>query len=499
MGRLKITRKHENPAGAPDIALERFSDELQKRHIPVSWSIVAGIWIALDSLAIIGSGAVWYFQQFPWMYPSADIYISAVLFVWVVSFLLSQFAGLTEPDVVLTPIRALDRILTVGAVSFLFLLALAFSLKVSEDFSRVWVFSFALTSALSVITFRVIGALVLRRLARSGLLARRVAIFGATEQAERFVSQFRDGAKDLSRLVGVFDDHPRYVDEASVGMPVRGNYEDLIGAIRAGEVDDAVVAIPWASENYISEIVDHLREFPINVYLAFDLVGYRYQLRGSPSHFSGLKLVEVVDAPLSGWKVVLKAAEDRILALLFLILLSPVILLIFLAVRLESPGPAFFKQTRYGFNNKRFVIYKFRSMRVRDEPEEGGVTIQAVRDDPRVTRVGRILRRTSLDELPQLLNVLNGTMSLVGPRPHAVDHNEEYAKLIHGYFARHNVKPGITGLAQVNGLRGETDTVDKMKERIRYDIYYTEHWSVWLDFQILLKTAGIIWIGKNAY
>jgi Undecaprenyl-phosphate glucose phosphotransferase len=498
---MTVSRKHTGAIGAAGFDFPEFPHGTRPREhrLPVSWSIVTGIWVALDSIAIIGSGTACYFQQFVWSESYSGIYVSAVLFVWLASLLLSQFAGLTEPDAVLTPSRVVDRILMVGAVSFLFLLALAFSLKVSEAFSRVWVFSFALSAALSVILVRLAGAFVLRRLARSGLLARRVAIFGATEQAAQFISHFRDGAKDLSRIVGVFDDHPGHVVGKIANMGISGNYEELIAAIRAGKVDDAVVAIPWASESYISEVVNHLREFPINVYLAFDLVGYRYQLRGSPSHFAGLKLVEVVDAPLTGWKVVLKAAEDRILALLFLILLSPAILLIYLAVRLESPGPAFFRQTRYGFNNKPFVIYKFRSMRVRDETEEEDKTVQAVRDDPRVTRIGRILRRTSLDELPQLLNVLNGTMSLVGPRPHAVDHNEEYAKLIHGYFARHNVKPGITGLAQVNGLRGETNTVEKMKERVRHDIHYTEHWSMWLDFHILFKTACIIWFGKNAY
>lgn len=488
----------------PDIARERFSNDIQQRRLPISWSIVGGIWLALDSIAIIGSGAACYFYQLAWAGGLIDAYVIAVLFIWITSLLLVQFAGLTEPDAVLAPSQSLDRIVMVVAVSFLFMLAFAFSLKVSETFSRIWVFSFAATTVVSLIIIRIGAASILRRLVRSGLLARRVAIFGATEQAARFMSEFMEGSKDLSRVVGVFDDCPAEaagcVDNVT-DLSVRGTYEDLIAAIRDGEVDDTVIAIPWASERYISEIVDDLRQFPINVYLAFDLIGYRYRLRASPSHFAALKLVEVIDVPLSGWKVVLKEVEDRLLGLLFLIALSPVILLLYLAVKLESPGPAFFKQTRYGFNNKRFVIYKFRSMDVRCEEKEAktGVTVQAVRDDPRVTRVGRILRRTSLDELPQLLNVLNGTMSLVGPRPHAVDHNEEYAKVIHGYFARHNVKPGITGLAQVNGLRGETDTVDKMKERVRYDIYYTEHWSVWLDLQILFKTACIIWRGKNAY
>jgi Undecaprenyl-phosphate glucose phosphotransferase len=496
---LKATPEEKASGAAAGIALEAFSDKSPKRRIPISWSIVSGIWVGLDSVAIVGSGAVSYYTQIGWWDLNSSFYTSAIFFVWIASLILSQFAGLNDLDAVLSPMRVLDRILMVGTVCFLFLLALAFSLKVSENFSRIWVFTFALGACVSVIGFRVAGAFVLRRLARSGNLMRRVAIFGATEQAKRFVAQFEEGAKGLSHVVGIYDDRPARVDSNFPTTEIRGNFIDLIAAIRNGEVDDAVVAVPWSFESYIEEVVNHLRELPVNVYLAFDLVGYRYRLRASPLHFAGLKLVEVVDAPLSGWKAVLKTVEDKLLALLFLVVLSPAILLIYLAVKLESPGPAFFKQARYGFNNKRFVIYKFRSMVDRDDAEADGVTVQATQNDPRVTRVGRLIRRTSLDELPQLLNVLNGTMSLVGPRPHAVDHNEDYAKLIHGYFARHNVKPGITGLAQVKGLRGETDTVEKMKDRVRYDIYYTEHWSILFDLKILAKTAYIIWAGNNAY
>ena len=173
-------------------------------------------------------------------------------------------------------------------------------------------------------------------------------------------------------------------------------------------------------------------------------------------------------------------------------------LLVALAIKLEDPaGPVFFRQKRFGFNNKAFYIYKFRSMYAK--PVEDRVTVQAKRGDPRITRVGRFIRRSSLDELPQLLNVLNGTMSLVGPRPHAIDHNEEYAEKIGGYFARHRVKPGMTGWAQVNGWRGETDTLDKMEARVQHDVYYAENWSVFFDLKILLMTAYVTWFDKNAY
>jgi putative colanic acid biosynthesis UDP-glucose lipid carrier transferase len=200
---------------------------------------------------------------------------------------------------------------------------------------------------------------------------------------------------------------------------------------------------------------------------------------------------------MSGWGVAIKAAEDYLLGAFLLAAAIVPMAIIALLVRLDSPGPILFQQRRYGFNNRAFWIYKFRTMRV--ELNSGEKTIQATQSDPRVTRIGRLLRRTSLDELPQLFNVLGGTMSLVGPRPHAVDHNEEYGRKIRGYFARHRVKPGITGFAQVNGLRGETRDPERMAERVRHDVYYAENWSFLFDIRILAQTLFVIILGRNAY
>jgi exopolysaccharide biosynthesis polyprenyl glycosylphosphotransferase len=194
---------------------------------------------------------------------------------------------------------------------------------------------------------------------------------------------------------------------------------------------------------------------------------------------------------------VIKTVEDYLLASLALLLLSPLLILVAVAIKLDSPGPVFFMQPRLGFNNRRFEIYKFRSMYHCEVPEHR--VRQASKGDPRVTRVGRFIRRTSIDELPQLLNVLNGTMSLVGPRPHALSHNEEFAEQVRGYFARHRVKPGITGWAQVNGFRGETDTVEKIKARVEHDVYYAENWSLLFDLRILLMTTVVVLFQKTAY
>jgi len=261
-------------------------------------------------------------------------------------------------------------------------------------------------------------------------------------------------------------------------------------------VHDVVITLPWNADDRLVNIIDRLRSLPVHVYLGSDLIGYHFP-RHHRRHLEGVPVLEIASVPLSGWSGLVKAVEDKILAVLALAVLSPLLLLIAVAIKLDSRGPILFRQARYGFNNEVIIVNKFRTM-VHDRPPEVGVP-QASRGDQRVTRVGRLLRRMSFDELPQLLNVLAGSMSMVGPRPHAVEHNEQYAALIGGYHGRHRVKPGITGWAQVNGLRGETTTVDQMRRRVEYDIHYIENWSPWLDFRILVFTAVFGWRQKNAY
>jgi putative colanic acid biosynthesis UDP-glucose lipid carrier transferase len=214
---------------------------------------------------------------------------------------------------------------------------------------------------------------------------------------------------------------------------------------------------------------------------------------------NGVPLLDLLQKPFSRWGYLVKALEDYVLGTLLLIPAAPLMLMIAIVVRLDSPGPVLFRQERYGFNNRTIEILKFRTMRAERDDEGQGQALQARRGDPRLTRVGRWLRRTSLDELPQLLNVLRGDMSIVGPRPHMVAHNEQYANLIDTYLGRHRVKPGITGWAQVNGLRGETDTLAKMEGRIQHDLYYIENWSLGFDLQILARTLLVGFVHRNAY
>jgi putative colanic acid biosynthesis UDP-glucose lipid carrier transferase len=242
-------------------------------------------------------------------------------------------------------------------------------------------------------------------------------------------------------------------------------------------------------------MVRELRDTTASIYFVPDVFAFDL-IQGRLVEINGMPAISVCDTPFHGMNAVSKRATDIILAGAALLVLWPLLLLIAIAVKITSRGPVLFRQRRYGLNGEEILIYKFRSMTV---AEDGAVVTQATKFDTRVTPLGRILRSTSLDELPQLLNVLEGKMSVVGPRPHAVAHNEQYRKLINGYMIRHKVRPGITGLAQVNGLRGETQTVEKMRERVRLDLEYLSHWSPWLDVQIIFKTLWVIARDQNAY
>ena len=463
----------------------------------MSSSVVIGVWIAVEFLAILLIGAATFYSMIEWRSHVVAYYSSAVCFFAIATFLLNHFAGLYSFSAIVRPLGVLDRLLVAFGTAFFLLLAVAFSLKVSEIFSRLWMYTFALSACGGIVALRLGGSAAVRYFAKQGVFVRNVAVLGGGEQGKRFLSHLAEGDMDFVNVVGVFDDRKDRIDPVIEGYQVLGNLRDLIAFAREHRIDDVVIALPWSADERLRVIIDRLRELPVNIHLSSDLAGFSFSCREAPAHFENARLFEVSNTPMSGWGAVLKFLEDRVLSFFLILLFSPVMALVALAIKIEDPGPVLFRQKRYGFNNKPFYIYKFRSM-LCHQPEQDR-TVQAVRDDPRITRVGRIIRRTSLDELPQLFNVLNGTMSLVGPRPHAVDHNEEYSQKIGGYFARHRVKPGMTGWAQVNGWRGETDTLVKMESRVQHDIYYAEHWSVVFDLKILFLTAYVVLRDRNAY
>ncbi len=324
---------------------------------------------------------------------------------------------------------------------------------------------------------------------------RSAVIIGANELGRRLAGQFVSRKHLDVKFMGFFDDRSTArLGELTPGSML-GRLEQVADYIRQNHTDAIFIALPMASQPRILKLLDDLKDSTLSIYFVPDIfVADLIQAR--VDEIGDMPVVAVRDTPFKGLNGVIKRLSDIVIASLILLLIAPVMLAVAVVVRYSSPGPILFKQRRYGLDGKDIVVYKFRSMTV---CEDGSQVVQATRNDNRVTRVGAFLRRTSLDELPQFINVLQGRMSVVGPRPHAVAHNETYRKLIKGYMVRHKVKPGITGLAQVNGYRGETDTVDKMQKRIEYDLEYLRKWSLHLDLEIILRTVGLVIKDRQAY
>ena len=458
--------------------------------------LIPGLQVIADSAALLGAGYICLSFLVIYSYKTIHFYHFAIIFNWLVTVMVFHFAGLYHFDAILKPRYIYDRMIIAVITAFLLMFAAAFSLKISEIYSRIWIATFFLGSIAAVNAERYLVSAMLQTLARKQLIARRVAIYGRQRQIEQFIRFAKRPDSSFINLAAVFLEN----DEPAAGQPyahlVKGNFDDLIAFARSETVDDIVIALPWSDAPRIRQLVQSLRELPTNVLLSADLAGYEIRMSPPPGYYEAAPLFQLVGKPLSGWDIVIKSLTDYCIATLLLIVLAPLLLLTALLIKLDSPGPILFRQQRLGFNNRVFNIYKFRSMVHR--AETGTRTVQATAGDARVTRLGRFLRHSSIDELPQLLNVLNGSMSLVGPRPHAVDHNEDYAKKIRGYFARHRMKPGITGLAQIKGYRGLTDTVEKMEQRVKFDIEYTETWTPALDLKILILTPYAVILGRNA-
>jgi Undecaprenyl-phosphate glucose phosphotransferase len=339
-------------------------------------------------------------------------------------------------------------------------------------------------------------------LARAGRLERRaVVVGGGTDFSRELLRDLVSADRAEVRLLGVFDDRNDERSPSDIeGVPKLGNVDDLVSFARSARVELVIFALPIAAEKRILEMLRKMWVLPVDIRLAAHANRLRLRPR-SYSYVGQAPMLDVFDRPLADWDVVTKAAFDRIIGGLALVALSPLMLAAAIAIKLDSRGPVLFKQIRFGFNNELIQVYKFRSMS--DELADPAADKLVTRDDPRVTRVGRFLRRTSIDELPQLFNVVfRGDLSLVGPRPHAIHAkaaDRQYDEVVEGYFARHRMKPGITGWAQINGWRGETDTREKIQKRVDHDLYYIENWSIFLDIYILFKTPFALLTGRNAY
>jgi len=475
------------------------TDPGQQGKPPVSKAVVAGTVRALDSMVVLLSAAVAYGIYLSARDASAGQYVAvagmaillqANLFHVSKLYTFNEFSNLSYQ---------IARLTAGWLAVFFLLLAIAFLTKTSDHYSRGWVLIWFTSGLGTLLASRIWLFLQLRRWTLTGRLTRNVAIIGAGEHGRRLLQRLNKEAQREMRVVGVFDDRLARrgrVPEVLEGCGVCGSVDDLVQFARDHHVDEIVVALPWSAESRLLDIMRKLRALPVDVKLSMDLIGDSLP-RVSVGMLGAVPVVNFLEKPLSDWKLLAKAIEDRVLGALILLFLAPLMLVIALLIKLDSRGPVFFRQKRFGLNNQEIEVWKFRTMR--PESASDATVPQAARNDPRVTLIGSLLRRSSLDELPQIFNVLRGDMSLVGPRPHAVPHNQQFATIVDEYAARHRVKPGITGWAQINGWRGETDTVEKIRKRVEHDIHYIDNWSIRFDLRILFMTPLVVLRGENAY
>ena len=326
--------------------------------------------------------------------------------------------------------------------------------------------------------------------------ARRSAIVVGAGPLGLKVSKALEGHEGFGvDFLGFFDDRTDMRVHQDASDKVIGRLSEVSSYVMEHGVKEVYVTLPLTSQPRIKTLLESLQETTASLFFVPDVFGISI-IQGRLQDVNGVPVVGILETPFTGTNAMVKRISDIVLASIILVLISPLLLLLAIGVKLSSPGPVIFRQRRYGLYGEEIMVYKFRSMTV---TENGDTVTQARREDPRVTRVGAVLRRTSLDELPQFINVLQGKMSIVGPRPHAVAHNEQYRKLIKGYMLRHKVRPGITGWAQVSGFRGETDTLEKMERRVAYDLDYLRNWSLWLDLKIICKTVAMVLRDRNAF
>lgn len=440
--------------------------------------------MALDVLIISGCGLLTYL----WYHGTADqghVPLAYKLVVVAASLLLLGFSSSLYRSWRVNELGAILRSVVIAwSCTLLIILVWLFFTKTSSDFSRVWFVGWSISTPAALLLQRLVVHSVLRWLRAQGYNYKRVVIVGegpASQQAQQAVAQSSwSGLRIMASL------QPEMLAPWLAAQAQRS----------APRLDEVWLCLPLSDEAGIRAALEALRYSTVNIRLVPDLFAYRLINHGV-SEVVGIPMLDLSLSPITGEMRVLKAMQDYLLASLILLLISPLMLAIAVAIKLTSKGPVLYKQRRHGWNGAEICIYKFRSMAVHEEPDFQ--VTQARKNDARITPLGAFLRQTSLDELPQFINVLQGRMSIVGPRPHAVSHNEYYQRLVPGYVLRHKVKPGITGWAQVNGFRGETDTLDKMQKRVEYDLYYIENLSLWLDLTIIFRTLFKGFLHSNAY
>jgi putative colanic acid biosynthesis UDP-glucose lipid carrier transferase len=428
--------------------------------------------------------------------PLHDRYIITGLLGGLIFILLAQATGTYGNWRGRSIFSSIRLLLKAWVLTWMLLIVTAFLYKDSSSFSRLTLSTWAITTPALLILYRVIIISLLIKYSLAHGNTRNIAIVGAGKVGLYIASFIKSNQWVGYNLVAYFDDNTSLHNTHIDSVPVLGDLNQIVPSAKQHDFDELYICLPLKVESKIKDLLNQLTDTTVIVkyipdFFTFDLIHAKW------SEIDGIPIINVFDTPLSSLTAqLIKRIEDVALSIVIILLISPILIAVSIGIKLTSPGPILFKQQRYGLNGKEIKIYKFRSMTTQDN---GNIIKQAIKGDSRITKFGAFIRKTSLDELPQFFNVLQGKMSIVGPRPHAVAHNEEYRQLIPKYMQRHIVKPGITGWAQINGWRGETDVIEKMENRVEFDLHYINNWSLWLDLKIIIITAIKGFTNKNAY
>ena len=464
----------------------------------------------LHGIKIIESSFVWFHRIIDSVLPISilfaitnaypvqwqDHYIITGVLGGLLFILSAQSVGVYDNWRGLSYFSSIKLILSSWILTWMALIVLAFLYKDTSSFSRIVISSWGLLTPLTLISYRLLIRSSLASYRQHTNHATNIGIAGAGKVGQHIANIIQTNKWLGYNITAYFDDAPELLNTEINGVPIIGNLDTIVQAANNNIIDELYICLPLRAELKIKRLLNQLTDTTAIVKYIPDLFTFDL-MHAKWTEINGVPIISVFDTPLSGKTAqLIKRTEDIILSIIRLIMISPVLIAVALGVKLSSPGPVLFKQNRYGINGQPINVYKFRSMTSQDN---GNIIKQATKKDIRITAFGAFIRKTSLDELPQFYNVIQGRMSIVGPRPHAVAHNEEYRKLIPKYMQRHLVKPGITGWAQINGWRGETDTLHKMKKRIDFDLHYINTWSLWLDIKIIILTTVKGFINKNAY
>lgn len=467
-----------------------------KKH----WQFLVSVFAFADTLIIALSWTIAYYLRFSNFWwenlannPLSQQYILLLFPIFVLWTFVFKNMGLYKARRITSISMEVFDVAKASTLAIIILVSATYFIR-KDEYSRLVFFYFWIVSIVLLGIERLIIRELLRSVRQRGYNYRRILIVGAGDLGTRVLKKIKTNPWAGLKVIGLIDDNIKKYEEIE-GYKVLGKTKNIREVIKEHQIDQVFVALPVQAYKRLTYVVNSLSDETVTVRIVPDL----YQtmtLNAGIEDFDGMPLINLTESPMYGWSVIIKRLTDILVATIALLITSPLLLLISIIIKVTSKGPVLFKQRRYGLDGREIRVYKFRSMTV---CEDGSNVPQAIKCDPRITPFGAFLRKASLDELPQFINVLQGRMSVVGPRPHAVTHNEEFKKVVKSYMLRHKVKPGITGWAQVNGWRGETDTLEKIEKRVEHDLYYIENWSVWLDFKIMWLTIWKGFIHKHAY